>query len=310
LFNPNASERLQVVPFPGFAGEVRTVTADINGDGIVDIVAAVGPGGPPQVRVFDGSRGELLGEFLAFEESFRGGLFVAAGDLDSDGRADIVITPDEGGGPRVQVRRGADLQVLTDFFGIDDVNFRGGARSAVGDVNGDGRNDLLVAAGFGGGPRIAIYNGRQLAINPARLVQDFYAFESTLRNGAFAALGDFTGDGKADLVFGAGPGGAPRVRVADAASVLAASPFGALDDVPTTQFATFFAGDTALRGGVRVATKDLDSDGRADLITGSGIGSGSRVQAYLAAALPTSPRPGPIWEFDAIPGFVGGVFVG
>ena len=46
------------------------------------------------------------------------------------------------------------------FLGIEDANFRGGARSAVGDVNGDGTPDLLVAAGFGGGPRVAVYNGR------------------------------------------------------------------------------------------------------------------------------------------------------
>ena len=42
----------------------------------------------------------------------------------------------------------------------EDANFRGGARAAVGDVNGDGTPDLLVAAGFGGGPRVAIYNGK------------------------------------------------------------------------------------------------------------------------------------------------------
>ena len=40
---------------------------------------------------------------------------------------------------------------------------------------------------------------------------DFFAFEPTLRNGVFATAGDLTGDGRADLVAGAGPGGGPWV---------------------------------------------------------------------------------------------------
>src|SRR5687767_3178842 len=62
--------------------------------------------------------------------------------------------------------------------------FRGGARAAVGDVNGDGVGDLVVAAGFQGGPRIAGYDGNSLAGgSPARLFADFFALEPSVRNG-------------------------------------------------------------------------------------------------------------------------------
>src|SRR5204863_4922946 len=96
-------------------------------------------------------------------------VYVAAGDVTGDGVADLVITPDEGGGPRVRVFSGNGFGLLADFFGIDDPNFRGGARAAVGDVNGDGAGDLVVAAGFQGGPRVAGFDGRSLATGPVKL---------------------------------------------------------------------------------------------------------------------------------------------
>ena len=40
---------------------------------------------------------------------------------------ELVITPDEGGGPRVRVFNGKGFAQVADFFGIDDPNFRGGA---------------------------------------------------------------------------------------------------------------------------------------------------------------------------------------
>ena len=118
--------------------------------------------------MYDGASGTLLLAFTPFESSFTGGVYVAAGDVDGDGFADLVVTPDDGGGPRVVVVSGRTQQRLADFFGIDDPAFRGGARAAVGDLNGDGAGDLIVSAGFGGGPRVAGYDGRSRAAAAAR----------------------------------------------------------------------------------------------------------------------------------------------
>ena len=110
---------------------VRVAMADVNGDGTPDVIVGTGPGVANEVRVFDGvSRAELF-RATPFESSFTGGVFVAAGDVTGDGRADVVITADVGGGPRVQVRSGADFTTVADFFGIDDPAFRGGARAAL-----------------------------------------------------------------------------------------------------------------------------------------------------------------------------------
>jgi hypothetical protein len=284
-----------------FTGGVRTAAGDVNGDGTPDLVAAAGPGGPPTVVVLDGKSGAELRRFDAFEATFTGGLFVTTADFDRDGCDDLVITPDEGGGPRVMVRSGKDDHTLADFFGIDDPNFRGGCRPAAADVTGDGTPDLLVAAGFGGGPRLAGFDGASVAAgNPVRAFADFFVFEQTLRNGAYVTAGDLNADGYADVIAGGGPGGGPRVLALDGKRVLANA---------HEPLANFFAGDPTSRGGVRLVVKDLDNDVRADLVTAAGTGDGSAVRRYtgkgLAAAAPT-----PDAIDDAFPGFAGGVFVG
>jgi uncharacterized delta-60 repeat protein len=299
--------------FPGFAGSVRTATADVTGDGVPDLIGGAGPGGGPAVAVIDGRTGRDVARFLAFEASFTGGVFVAAGDLDGDGRPEVVVTPDRGGGPVVAVYSGAALTEQARFFGIEDPAFRGGARPAVGDLTGDGKADLIVSAGFLGGPRIALYDGQSIATvgTPVKLRPDFFAFEPALRNGAFVAAGDVTGDGFAEVAFGGGPGGAPRVRLFDGKALLAAGPFNNLDEVPAAQRANFFAGDTSLRGGVRVALRDADGNGTADLLTGSGEGEPSRVRVYTAGNLLANPTPVADQEIDPFGAVLAdGVFVG
>ncbi len=307
--------------FPGSGVNVRTATADVNGDGLADFIGGTGPGGATQVTVIDGRTGATIASWQPFEASFVGGVYVAAADLDGDGKAEVIVSPDQGGGPIVAAYSGAKLSAgltgdaaqLTRFFGIEDPSFRGGARPTLGDVSGDGTPDLIVSAGFLGGPRIAVFDGKGLAAgSPAHLIGDFFAFESTLRNGAFVAAGDVDGDGFADLAFGGGPGGAPRVRVFSGRALVAAGGFTSLDDIPAAQRANFFAGGADLRGGVRLALKDVDADGRADLVTGSGEGEASRVRTFKSANLLANAAPAPDQELDPFAGaaLANGVFVG
>jgi hypothetical protein len=289
------------LPTPQFVGGTRVATGDFDRDGVRDYVFATGPGSSAFFQVLNGRNGALMFSANPFEASFTGGLNVSAGDLTGDGVADIVVTPDEGGGPRVMVFSGAGFAILADFFGITDPDFRGGARAAIGDLNGDGVGDVVVSAGFGGGPRVALFDGRSvLAGRPTKLINDFFVFEPGLRNGAYVAIADVNGDGRGDLVAGGGPGGAPRVSVFDGSSLVAGS---------VNQVSSFFAGNPNGRGGVRLAAADYDGNGTLSLVTGAGEGDGSGVRVYAPATL-VSSDPIPLAAFDAFPGFTGGVFVG
>jgi hypothetical protein len=287
---------------PGGAG-TRIAVADFTADGVPDSVLATGPGVRVTVTVVDGADGQVVRSFPVFEDTFTGGAFVAAGDVTGDGVPDIAVSADNTGGARVLVFDGTTGAVLADFFGIDDPSFRGGARVAFGDVNADGLSDLIVAAGTGGGPRVAVFDGRSLrpGVTPTRLVNDFFAFEQTLRDGLFVTAGDVNGDGIADLVFGGGPGGGPRVLIWDSL------PFFLSGGTDVRPLADFFAADPALSAGVRVAAKDLDGDAFSDLVVGVPLGAGSVVKTYLGQSFTPTGTPPAATEID--PG-VGGVFVG
>jgi len=305
--------------FPGQPVNVRTATADVTGDGVPDFIGGTGPGAVTRVSVRDGATGQEVVSWQPFESAFTGGVFIAALDMDGDGKAEVVVSPDQGGGPvaavfagsKLAAGTGGDAAQIVRFFGIDDPAFRGGARPALGDVTGDSKADLIVSAGFLGGPRITIWDGASvLAGTPAQRL-NFFAFEDTPRSAAFVAAGDMTGDGIAEVAFGGGPGGAPRVRLFDGAALLAAGPFTNLDEVGSAQKANFFAGDSDLRGGVRLALRDADGDGEADLVTGSGEGEPSRVRVYRAANLLANPSPAADQELDPFGAVLAdGVFVG
>lgn len=288
-----------------FGSGLRVATGDFTGDGVPDTAVGTGLGSTNLVAIYDGATGSLVRKFSPFEASFGGGVYLAAGDVDGDGRADLAVSPDEGGGPRVTVYRSADPDsVLSDFFGIDDPAFRGGARVALGDATGDGIADLVVAAGFQGGPRIAGYEGGSVAAGaPARMFADFFAFEETLRNGAFVAIGDFDADGKGDIVAGAGPNGGPRVIVFSGAALI--------DSNETRFLSNFFAADPNDRGGVRVAVADLDGDARADLAVGTVQAFvPSRAIFYRGADLVQDPSPSAFRETTFPDLDFAGVFVG
>lgn len=296
--------------YSDFSGQVRTAVADVTGDGVPDVIAGAGPGGSPRVCVYDGASGNKVVDFLAYAAEFDGGVFLAAGDFDGDGRDDILVSADRSGGPNVRIFsvQGSNPVLVSSFWGIDDISFRGGTRISAGDINGDGFDDLVVAAGFTGGPRVAIYDGRTvLSGSPTRLVNDFFAYEPTLNNGSYVAVGDFDGDGFADVAFGAGPNGGPRVKVASGKTLTEQGGQAAIG----APMVDFFVGDTNSRGGVRLTASDVDGDGVDDLVAAAGQNTTSQVWAYtgksIAGGSPNQVGGGIVFGGSALPD---GVYVG
>ena len=297
-----------VVPFPGFAGVVRGTAADFDGDGTADFAFTTGAGPAAAVRIVSGATGADLVAAAEVLGGFAGGAFLAVGDVDGDGRAELAVSADAGGGTRVQVFRvaGGGLVPVIDFLAFGDANFRGGSRVALADIDRDGAADLIVGAGVGGAPRMAIYSGTGLAAGRAdRLVPDFFALDSSLRSGVYVTAADFDGDGFADIAYSTGNTGGPRVRVVSGA-VLVANPGADVATLPAV--ADFFALDAADRRGIRIAARDLDGDGKAELVVASGDKATAtvRVIPYGQMSVPTTSLQNPF----ADPATIDGVYVG
>lgn len=267
-----------------FRGGVRVAVGDVNGDGAADIITGPGPGMDAQIRVFDGANGRRIRNFLAFPSFFRGGVYVAAGDVNGDGKADVIVAPDFGMPSLVRVFDGNSGAVLRTFFAYSPV-FLGGVRVAAGDVNGDGFAEIITGAGPGGGPHVKVFNGTNL-----NLLQSFFAYSPSFQGGVFVAAGYVNDDGLADIITGAGAGGGPHVKVFDGTNL--------------NVLHSFFAYDPSFIGGVRVAAGDVNGDRFSDIITGAGPGAGPHVKLFDGTNLNVLHS---FFAYD--PNFTGGVFV-
>ncbi|MDP3900117.1 MAG: S8 family serine peptidase [bacterium] len=216
-----------------FRGGVNITTGDIDGDGVDEIITGAGNGGGPHVRIFN-NRGELKGQFFAYNSDLRNGVSAAAGDIDGDGVDEIITGAGSGTKPEVRVF-GADLKLKKSFFAYNE-NFRGGVNIAAGDVDGNGIDDIITGAKFGGGPHVRVFN------HNGSVRSQFFAYDADFRGGVNIGIGDMDNNGVDEIITGAGVGGGPHVRVFNDQGKLLNG---------------FYAYDTVMNGGVSVSAIKL-----------------------------------------------------
>lgn len=180
---------------------------DINGDGTIDIVVS----GDLNFQTFynQGNGSYTAGRNIQLTgqtADFQGNLLV--GDVDGDGKADIIVSDyfSDTGGVTFYVQRslGGDSFKRTFLGGVPSGNFGLGAAAAnvrLADVNGDGKQDLLVGSTFNSG----LNNDGYLNIALGDGTGSFSSFNTAL---TFAnavlydfAVGDLNKDGKVDIAF-------------------------------------------------------------------------------------------------------------
>ncbi len=252
------------------AGETP-LTGDFNGDGKDDIVAFT-HGSLSDVYVAL-SNGSSFGPGLKWHDFFAlGGEIPAVGDVNGDGRDDIItFTRGSLADVYVALSTGTSFAASAkwhEFFAV------GGEFPAVGDVNGDGRDDIITfTRGDAGDVYVSLSTGTGFAGTSVKWHDSFaYGAEQP-------RVGDFTGDGKADIA---------TFTANAAADVYVATSTGSAFVGTTAKWHDFFglAGEFPYVG-------DFDGDGATDVVT---FTFGALNDVYVALSNRSAFGPGGKWH--------------
>jgi hypothetical protein len=231
-------------------GASQVAIADMNGDGVPDLVSA-----DFNVSLFVQTS---PGTFAAPISLYPGGAnWVALGDLNGDGAADVALTDNVG--VKVLMHTGAASSTtfaapVSVFTQTLNANVVGGNIIAIGDVDGDGLNDLVITdPGATGGMATAVY---VLIQNPAShgafLTPVGYPIATQDRPQSIQ-LRDLQGTGKLDIVIG----GQKFV------TVLLHDPANPGKFLPANMYPA--------AGANEIAIADINGDGKLDIVVSNGV---------------------------------------
>lgn len=254
-----------------FTGGVNVATGNIDSDAADEIITGPGPHGGPFLRVWEKDGTQRGIQFFPFHPNFHGGLSVASGDVDGDGKNEIAVAQQSEGQAWIKVYRyNSQKEILAEFnaFGTPEV----GASIAMGDLDNDGKDELIVGAGPGGGPQIRAYNiGTTTVTGPnqgATLMGiQFFAFHPNNRSGIHVAAGDYDGDSKDEIAVSQGAGDEAWTKVYRYNST-------------KTVLGNWRAYPAGVTSGAVVAMGDIDGDGQAEVITAPDANGGPQVRAF------------------------------
>ncbi|HRY63072.1 MAG TPA: VCBS repeat-containing protein, partial [Patescibacteria group bacterium] len=228
---------------------------DLTGDGQEEIIVAAEKGEEPWIQIFD-IKGNYKTKFLAYDKTMKQGVKVSSGDVNNDGQDEIVTVPQAGYKPVVRIYNQTG-KLWGEFMALNQF-FKGGLNVAIGDVNADNFEEIIISSGAGSQSYVKIFNYH------GQLVRQFLAYNNFF-GGLNVALGDVDADGSLEIVTAPANKLEPRIKIFDNEGRLQKN---------------FLAYDKKFFGGVNLALGDVNGDGRDEIITGPGPGLGPEVKIF------------------------------
>lgn len=248
--------------------------------------------------------------FLAYPVSFNGGVNLTRADVNGDGNEEIITAP--ASGREADIRIFNDKGTLLGHFLALPAHFRGGANVSGADIDGDGKDEIIVTPASGMEAVIKIYKGN------GKLVRSFSAFPKSFQAGLQVAVADIIEGGGKEIVVAPSKDLSPQVKVfSNTGKLLSSFMAGSknylgglnlavadMDGNPRQRAAEIilsprsgnsyvavydFRGNQRLRfvpyndnfkGNTRIIASDLNRDGFTDIITMPGAGAGPHVRVF------------------------------
>ncbi|MGH9370674.1 MAG: FG-GAP repeat domain-containing protein, partial [Vicinamibacterales bacterium] len=274
-FAPAGWRRLPWSAYNTAGGGLRLAAGDVDGDGLDEIVAGLDRGGAGWIAVLDdAAHGYALLRWLQVQwptyNAANGEVWPAVGDLDGDGRAEIVAGLGAGGYGWFEVFDDATAgfshvawkQIAWPAYATLATSV---VHPAVGNVDGAGASEIILGLGVGSGGWIEVVNGAAGGYNHRSWFQVTWSAYNAANGTTFPAAGDVDGDGRAEVVAGLGTGSGGWVQLFEDAS-------GSYAHV--TWLRVSWAAYNQGPGETHPAAGDLDGDSVAEIVIGLGSFAG------------------------------------
>lgn len=191
-----------------FRGGVNIASADVDGDGIMELVLAPASNATSLIKIYSLKKNKirLISEFNAYPDFFKGGAFVAAGDINGDKKDEIITGAGQGGGPQVLVlnKRG---KILKNFFPFS-TDYHGGVSVASGNLDKDKFDEIIVGKAQDSQAIVKVYDS-----DAKKVISEFQAYPGDVKYGVNLQANDVNRDNKDEIITGPASMGGPHVRI-------------------------------------------------------------------------------------------------